>query len=211
MKRTFFFPAALALAALAASSLPAQKSPKELRPVARTVWNLEGGAFFATDGRIPDGPCFRMNGQVTAPDFFDNLKRIDDASGTKYQRGAEHVTEYPQKLEVSILLHDFPCSLKLNERGFAPPLTKEDVGKLRLRLYWKHGVELRPAAHFQDPVLHIRRLDANITPQANDLQERYEWNFTFTLPSEDVPIEDSLVFTFETSDGAVAARTSARL
>jgi len=197
---------------LAAAPLPpAQKAPKDLKPLRKTVWNLEGGAFFVTDGRIPDGPCFRMTGQATAADFFNNLKRVDDDSGTRYLRGTELVTEYPPKLDVSILVHDLPCSFLLKERITEPPLTKEYLGRLRLRMYWKRGVELRPAARFADPVLHIRKLEPNIKPTEDDLAPRYEWNFTFELPCEGVPIEDSLVFTFQTAQGEIVARTSARL
>ncbi len=214
MKRALYFAAAslLAACALAAAPLPStQKSSKVLKPLGKTVWNLEGGAFFATDGRIPNGPCFRINGQATAAGFFDKLKRIDDDNGTRYMRGTEAVTEYPPKLDVSILLHDLPCSFLLKDKTFEPPLTKEDVGKLRLKLYWKHGVALRPTERLTEPRLYIRTLEPNIKPDANDLQERHEWNFTFGLPSEGVPIEDSLVFSFETEDGVIAARTSAKL
>jgi hypothetical protein len=188
-----------------------QKQPKDQKPLARTVWNLEGGAFFATDGKIPGGPCFRFTGQVTAPGFFDNLKRVDDDQGTKYVRGTEAVTEFPPQLDVSILIHDFPCSFQLKEKVFGSWLTKEDVGKLKLKMYWKRGVELRSTTWAAAPRLLIRTLEPSIKPEANDLPERYEWNITFALPSEGVPIEDSLVFTLEAPDGTIAARTSARL
>ena len=214
MKRAVIFGVAALLAwfaLLPAVPLSAQKPPKDIKPLGKTVWNLEGGAFFTTDGRVPDGPCFRITGQATAPGFFDRLKRIDDDSGTRYLRGTEAVTEYPPKLDISILLHDLPCSFLLKDKTFEPPLTKEIVGKLRLKLYWKRGVELRPTAPFVDPVLHVKALEPNIKPDANDLQERFEWNFTFGLPSEGVPIDNSLVLLFETADGAIAARTSARL
>lgn len=211
MKRVFPLGAAFLFAAMALTATPAQKPARDLKPLGKTVWDLEGGAFFATDGRIPDGPCFRITGQATARGFFDKLKRVDDANGTRYLRGTEAVTEYPPKLDVSILLHDLPCSFVLKDKTFEPPLTKEDVRKLKMKLYWKHGVELRPTERLLEPVLHIRELEPNIKPEANDLQQRYEWDFTFGLPSEGVPIEDSLVFTFETADGAIAARTSARL
>jgi len=211
MKRIFQFGISFLLATYALAAAPAQKPVKDPKPLGKTVWNLEGGAFFATDGRIPNGPCFRLTGQATAPEFFENLKRIDDNRGTRYTRGTEAVTEYPPKLDVSILLHDLPCSFVLKDKIFELPLTKEDVGKLKMKLFWKHGVELRPAAGLLDAVIHIRTLEPNIKPDANDLQERYEWNLTFGLPSEGVPIEDSLVFTFETADGAIAARTSAKL
>ena len=209
LHRAAFLFAAISLAATASSA--SQKAPKDTKPLPRTVWNLEGGAFFATDGQIPNGPCFRMLGQATAEGFFNNLKRVDDNEGTKYVRGKELVTEFPPRLDVSITIHDFPCSFQLKERVFGPRLTKEDVGKLRLKLYWKRGVELRRTMWVAEPKLFMRILQPNIKPEANDLPERYEWNITFALPSDGVPIEDSLVLTLEAADGTIAARTSARL
>lgn len=209
LRRTSLLIAAISLAATASSA--SQKAPKDTKPLPRTVWNLEGGAFFSTDGQIPNGPCFRMLGQVWSPGFFDNLKRVDDNEGTKYVRGREIVTEFPPRLDISITIHDFPCSFQLREKVFGPWLTKEDVGKLRLRLYWKRGVELRRTMWVAEPRLLIRTLQPNIKPEANDLPERYEWNITFALPSDGVPIEDSLVLMLEAADGTVAARTSARL
>src|SRR5262249_48614611 len=154
----------------------------ELRHVGKTVWNLEGGAFFATDGRMPNGSCFRINGQVTAPEFFDKLKRIDDENGTKFVRGAEAVTEYPPRLDVSILIHDVPCSFRLKDQTFSPPLTKEEVGRLRLRMFWKHGIELRRTANYADPEMRIRELKPDLKPDvapgADELLKRYEWNLT---------------------------------
>jgi hypothetical protein len=189
----------------------AQKNPKDQKPLHRSSWNLEGGAFFATDGRIPNGPCFRVHGQVDAPHFFDNLRRIDDDGGTTYRRGMEAVTEFPAKLGVSMTIHDFPCSMKIGDKTSAPPLTRELMSSLRLKLYWKRGLELQPTAKLIDPRLTVRQLEPNIKPEADDLPPRYEWIYTFGLPSEGVPIEDSLVFTFETAQGTVVARTSARL
>lgn len=203
----FFF----AVFALVTPLFSAQKSPKDTKPLPRTVWNLEGGAFFATDGRIPNGPCFRISGQATAPGFFDNLKRVDDDGGTHYLRGTETVTEYPPKLDVSILIHDLPCSFLLKDRTTEPPLTKEDLTRLKLKLYWKSGVALRPTAHWIDPELHIRQLTPNIQPTEEDLAPRYEFHFTFGMPSEGVLIEESLVVMFQTADGEIVARTSARL
>ncbi|MBS1839616.1 MAG: hypothetical protein JSS69_14685 [Acidobacteria bacterium] len=212
MKRAFLFASALALCALCPLSLRAtQKNAKDLKPLGKTVWNFEGGAFFATDGKLPNGPCFRMTGQVTALGFFDNLKRVDDDRGSTYMRGNETVTEFPPHLDVSIFIHDFPCSFNLKDKSFGRWLTKEDVGKLKLQLFWKRGVELRRAAWAGTPRILIRALEPNIKPDANDVPERYEWNIQFVLPSEGIPIEDSLVLTLEAPDGTLAARTSARL
>ena len=212
MKRASLFGAAITLFALCPFSLhAAQKPPKDLKPLGKTVWNFDGGAFFATDGKVPDGPCFRMTGQVTALGFFENLKRVDDDRGSTYVRGNETVTEFPPHLVVSILIHDFPCSIKVKDRSFGPWLTKEDVGKLKLKLFWKRGVELRRTTWVEPPRLLIRIVEPSIKPEANDVPERYEWNIQFALPSVGVPIEDSLVLTLEAPDGTIAARTSARL
>src|SRR5882672_4414873 len=206
MKRAFLFGSALALFALCPLALhAAQKPPKDLKPLGRTVWNLAGGAFFATDGKIPGGPCFRLTGQVTALGFFDNLKRVDDERGTRYLRGSESITEFPPHLDVSILIHDFPCSFNLKDRSFGPWLTKEDVGRLKLKLFWKRGVELRRTTWVEPPRMLIRTLEPNIKPEANDVPERYEWIIQFALPSDGIPIEDSLVVTLEGPDGTIAA------
>ncbi len=212
MKRASVFGAALALFALYPSALhAAQKPPKELKPLPRTVWNLEGGASFTTDGKIPGGPCFRLTGQVTALGFFNNLKRVDDDHGTRFLRGNQSVTEFPPRLDVSILIHDFPCSFNVKDRPFGLWLTKEDIGKLRLKLFWKRGLQQRRTTWIDPPRLLIRALEPGIRPEANDVPERYEWNIQFALPSDGVPIEDSLVLTLEGPDGTIAARTSARL
>lgn len=212
MNRGARFGVLLVLAALGPLVLrAAQKNPKDLKPVGKTVSNLTGGAFISSDGKIPGGPCFRMTGQVTALGFFENLKRVDDDHGTTYIRGRERVTEFPPRLDISILIHDFPCSLELKNGSFGPWLTKEDVGKLKLKLYWKRGVELRRTNWAETPRMLIRVLEPSVRPEANDVPERYEWNIQFALPAEGVPIEDSLVFTLEAPDGTIAARTSARL
>src|SRR5262245_47865395 len=59
-----------------------EKSEKKSKPAKRTVWNLDGGVFFATDGHLPNGSCFRLNGQMNATDFFDGLRRVDSEDGT---------------------------------------------------------------------------------------------------------------------------------
>ena len=56
----------------------------------KSVWNYDGGVFFETDGSLPNGVCFRVSGNVTSPEFFDHLKRIDDGHGTVFRRGLEN-------------------------------------------------------------------------------------------------------------------------
>src|SRR5262245_50760785 len=76
---------------------PAGKAPKGGK---RTVWNLDGGVFFATDGHLSNGSCFRLSGQMTSGEFFDGLRRVDDADGTTYLLRNQVVTHYPPELFV---------------------------------------------------------------------------------------------------------------
>ena len=54
-----------------------------------------------TDGAVPAGPCFRLTGRATAPDFFENLRREDSDLGTLIHRGHDIVTEFPARLHLS--------------------------------------------------------------------------------------------------------------
>jgi len=41
--------------------------------------------------------CFRISGGVSAPDFFDGLRRIDTDDGTTYLLNNKPVTEFPDE------------------------------------------------------------------------------------------------------------------
>jgi hypothetical protein len=206
--------------AFAAQSSPAKpgkpakdaKSKKEAKSSSdRTVWNLEGGAYFLTDGGLPNGACFRFSGHATAPWFFNNLKRIDDAEGTTYRRGGEVVTQFPDQLFVTLTIKDSPCSLDLDQTEVRPPLTKEMLGMLRLKLFWKRGVALRPVLNARLTGGKMEALEPYAQDLAKNLPQRFEWTHSLTVPSAGVPLTDSLVFVLETEDGRFAARVAARL
>ena len=110
----------------------------------KTVWNYDGGVLLETDGSLPNGTCFRVSGRVTAPDFFDNLKRIDSESGTLYLRGTESVAHFPPELRLSFLVHDQSCNPRIHQIGTHHYLTDEMMSGLRISYYWKRGVALRP-------------------------------------------------------------------
>src|ERR1700704_604123 len=107
-----FFRASLAVLLLlvpASSASPSQQAPKKKEKSARRdVLSFDGGILFETDGSLSEWTCFRVAGRVTARDFFDNFKRIDDAQGTEYRRGQEVLTEFPEELRVSFVIFDIP-------------------------------------------------------------------------------------------------------
>jgi hypothetical protein len=177
----------------------------------RTVWNLDGGVFFATDGHLENGSCFRLSGGVTARDFFDGLRRIDTDDGTTYLLNNKPVTEFPDELLLTLHVLDYPCSRDLKDTAVRPPLTPEIISALRLHFYWKDGVALRPVDSSKRTNASVTRL-APFAKQAEDeLAPRFQWNYTFTIQSAGVPLTNDLVLIIESEDHKIAARTAARL
>jgi len=195
------------------SKTEAKAKPAKSKPEKRTVWNLDGGVFFATDGHLPNGSCFRLSGQMNAPDFFDGLRRVDSEEGTFYFLRSQLVTEYPDEVQVVIHLLDFPCTLDLKETIVRPPITREMMATLRLNFYWKQGVHMRPVQESKRTAAEIKRIGTFAAgPAADDeLAPRYEWSYAFTVNSEDIPLTDDLVLVIEDQEHKIAARVAARM
>jgi hypothetical protein len=189
--------------------LPSSALPQPSRD--KVIWNYEGGVFFATDGSIPDGPCFRIAGRINAPDFFDTLKRVDTNAGTTFRRGSEPVTHFPDQLQLSFVLHDLPCSTKLEQVGTRSYLTRPLVSSLHLSLYWKRGIALRPANGVSKAHFSVTPVTPYAADLASELPEKLEWSYEMVVPSSDVPLTDSLVLVVRTPDNRIAARVAARL
>jgi hypothetical protein len=178
----------------------------------QTVWNLDGGVFFATDGHLPSGSCFRLAGQMNAPDFFDGLRRVDNDAGSSYLLRNKPVTEYPEQVQLVLHLLDFPCTADLKDTAVRPPLTREQMSKLHLALYWKDGLRLRPVEDSQRTGASVRKIGSYVTgAAAEELAPRYEWNFAFTVNSAKVPLTNDLVLVIENEEHKIAARVAARM
>ena len=178
----------------------------------RSTWNYDGGLLIITDGEINSGPCFRLSGRVTAPNFFENLRREDSKSGTIFHRGHDVVTEFPEKLHVSFVLYDTPCDYSLRQAGTRLFLTRAMVSTLRLSFYWKHGLKLRPAPGVEPGHFETHRITPDrVDPAVADLPEMLEWYFEFDVPSDSVPVTDSLVVVLHQPSGKIAARAAARM
>jgi hypothetical protein len=203
--------AVLLLLAAAAPFVCAQAKQQAESKHEKTVWNFDGGISLITDGSIPDGPCFRLTGRMFAPGFFENLKRVDSETGTVYRRGNDIVSAFPEKLQLDFMIYDLPCSDQMQVTGTRVYLTHELMDTLRLSFFWKHGMHLRPAKDIQPKLMEARPVPAYAQALAKDLPEKYEWSFEFEVPSENVPVTDSLVILVRTANGYVAARVAARM
>lgn len=192
--------------------LPCASSPRSSHSHDKTVWNYEGGIWLVTDGSIANGPCFRISGHVTAPHFFDNLKRIDDEEkGAIFLRGTETVKTFPDQLLLSFMILDRPCSAQYLHTSSQTYLTRALVSSLRLNLYWKHGVDMRPIKNVVGENFTVKQVQPYAADLAKDLPEKFEWFCQFAVPSADVPLSDSLVLIIRTPDDRIAARVAARM
>ncbi len=174
------------------------------------VWNYDGGLQMMTDGQIPSGPCFSINGHVTAPEYFENLKRVDTKTGASIHRGKYMVTEFPDTVHLSFLLYDLPCTDEI-EGDVRTSLTDALVSTLRVSCYWKRGVEMRPANAVISKHFKTHRLTPHAKGLVTQLSGRLGWEFELDLPSAGVPVTDSLVIILRTPDGHIAARAAARM
>ncbi len=186
--------------------------PVVAAPAARekNVWSYDGGVILETDGSISGGPCFRLAGRISAPGFFDNLKRFDTVEGAEFRRGNDRVRTFPEQLTLGFIVRDHPCSIDLQSIATRGYLTRSQMNSLKLSLYWKHGVELRPVTHVEPKYFSIDPIKVQAVGHA-DLPERLVWSFEFSVPATGVPLTDSLVLIFREADGRIAARVAARM
>lgn len=202
---------ALAVLHLFTYAVPSQKKPKHPKKEKAQIENYYGGVFLVGDGGIPNGPCFRINGRVTSGSFFDQLKSYSTDYGTTFRLGTKAVTQFPENVVLSLLIHDEPCSYGLQPVGTGTHLTKEVMSSLKLSLYWKAGVDMRPAERVTALHFSVDPMQTYTDTAATDLPKRYLWSYEFAIPSGGVPLTDSLVLIFRTSSGRMAARVAARL
>ena len=177
----------------------------------QTVWNYDGGVFFVTDGSLPNGVCFRINGRMNSGDFFDGLRRIDTDRSTLFQRGSEPVTHFPDAVIISFSVRDEICPAGVQQVGTHAYLTQKMMEDLQLSVYWKQGVDLHPVKDVKRMGSRVDRIQPYATSLAAELPARYEWSYEFVVPSAGVPLLDSLAIVFRTPDGRIAARVASRL
>src|SRR5580693_4887746 len=188
-----------------------KKKSKPPKPAQSNVQNYYGGVFLMGDGGIPDGPCFRINGRVTSGGFFNDLKSYDTMDGTVFRLGTNEIALFPDKLLLSLTIHDQSCSTGLQPVGTGAYLTQEAMSSMKLSLYWKHGVDLRSAGKITLVHFSVDPIQPYATSLAAELPKRYLWSYELNVPAGGVPLTDSLVLIFRTTDGHIAARVAARL
>jgi hypothetical protein len=85
------------------------------------------------------------------------------------------------------------------------------MSAMKLSLYWKHGVDLRPIERVTEKDFAVVPVVPYAANLASELPKRFEWSYEWAVPSAGVPLADSLVLVFRTPDGRIAARVAARM
>lgn len=177
----------------------------------KNVWGYDGGVFFQTEGSLSNGVCFLVTGQLSAGDFFVGLKRIDTDQGAAFRRGTETVQQFPDAVNIVFSIRDMLCPSRIQQVGARMYMTQKMIDELGLSIYWKHGVDLKPAKGVKEISARVDRIPPYATALTAELPPRYEWSFEMEVPSASVPLMDSLAFVFRMPDGRFAARVAARL
>ena len=113
----------------------------------------------------------------------------------------------------SSFFYDQPCPEQMEPESSRTYLTREQVSKLHLNLFWKRGVDLRPIDSVTTKYFNVQRRApyAPVAAAEPDVPEKFEWSYVFFVPSAGVPLTDSLVLIVRTPDDRIAARVAARM
>ena len=151
---------------------------------------------------LEDG-CLSIHGTVTAGSFFDDLKRIDNDGQLEYRKHGKVVTEYPESLTTSIRISGDPCA-RMPQSPSA--IFRGNSYSLKLEVYWKRGMEMRPAV--LSPVL-ARCVGYSSITIPGETMTIPSIACQLTVESRGVPLVDHLIVAVFEANGRPLTRISA--
>ena len=164
------------------------------------------------------GTCPVFAALLSADDFFEGLEVRQTPLGPEYRKGSQVMTEFPQRVNVSVKTWVWKCGTAQPED---PALAKSVLEKLRLEASWKSGMKTRPVKEWsvrlrkpslqewmEDPATKKLK-EMGLEPRDPDADG--VWLFELTIRDEKIPLSDSLIIIIKTEDGKLAARFAGRL
>jgi hypothetical protein len=153
---------------------------------------------------VGDG-CFSVDGSVRAGDFFEDLERIDIASGSEFRKDGRVVTKYPESLTTSIRILGDQCA---GAFSIAPSsIFNGDSYSLTFEVEWKDGVQLTPAV-LSPAVAHCAA--SRIATNASKDSTFPAITCQMTVDSKGIPLANHLIVSVFAADGERLVRLSAR-
>ena len=152
---------------------------------------------------LNDG-CAAIHGNVTAGTFFDDLKRIDNGGRLEFRKRGKIVTQYPESLTTFVHIGGDPCASGMSNSPSA--IFEGNSYSLKLEVYWKHDMQMRPAA-LMPAAAHCIGYSSITFPGENLTTPSITCQMT--VNSKGVPLEDHLIVSIITADGRPLTRISA--
>jgi len=169
----------------------------------RNTPSYNGQVDFGAQLLYREDGCLSVHGAVTAGNFFDDLRRVDKDGQLEYRKHGKLVTEYPESLTTSIRIAGDPCIVISNSPS---ALFRGDSFSLKLEVYWKHEMQLRPAVI--SPLGAHCIGYASVTMSGQTLTTP-SIGCQLTVDSKGVPLADHLIVSILGSDGRPLTRISA--
>lgn len=149
--------------------------------------------------------CVAFGGNARADPFVENLKVTQKHSTRIFQQGRERVTNFPERLAVSILAALHTCQARETGRYEDSFRLNADFMKaLQFEAYWKHGFSMRRT----DITVTNLGLDSQLS---NMSRLTSWWKYDLVIGSKDTPLTDALVILVLNDKGNLVSRLSGRL
>ncbi|HXX44029.1 MAG TPA: hypothetical protein VEJ38_04830 [Candidatus Acidoferrales bacterium] len=148
--------------------------------------------------------CASVHGALTAGNFFDDLKRSDHGGQLVFRKSSQIVSEYPESVTTAIRISGDPCVASLP--GSPSAIFRGNAYSLKLEVYWKHEMQLRPA--MLSPV-EAYCVGYSSTTGRGESVRIPSISCQITVDSKGVPLEDHLIVWIIGPDGKLLTRISA--
>jgi hypothetical protein len=179
-------------ASLACSTVVHSAATEQKRKYSKTV-------SFGVRRVHVDDACMTIYASLLAPDFFDNLERIQTPQGAEFRKKSDVVKTFPETIFVKIRAFVSKC-------GGGSTAEQEALSEVKLmeslsfEASWERDSETRT----------IGQVSIKRSPKTRSAFY-HDWVYELSVPSRDVPLTDHLTVSIFTQDGKSIASFTAAL
>jgi hypothetical protein len=181
----------IVLALLAWAVLIHSASADQKRKYGKTV------SFGVKQGRVGD-TCMTIHATLLAPEFLENLERIQTQMGVEFRSRSGIVKTFPETILVNIRTFLSKCNGSTAEQETVREVKLMD--SLRFEASWESDSKTSSVNE-----LAVKR--SSRTPSAF----YHDWLYQLSIPSRDVPLTEHLNVTVFSQDGKKIASFTAAL
>jgi hypothetical protein len=147
--------------------------------------------------------CITSTSNLSSADFFEDLLVRQTSSGVEFFQQSHPVKDFPTTLTVETIFLIQRCSDRKLETADA---SEEILKRLRFKLEWKRGLEVRPVADFSHRLIQPAAFHGGFRDP-----RMVVWTVQLIVKDSGIPLTDDLVLRILVDDGKLLARFAARL